>query len=69
MVPGSARNWIAVKNNQQSSLNNKYDNSTLKKFEHPVAFAARFFPATATPTATATATPTAPIESSYNFQG
>src|SRR5438874_13772349 len=35
MVPGSARNWIAVNEIKESSLkkneNKKYDNSTLKK--------------------------------------
>src|SRR6266581_1362510 len=41
MVPGSARNWIVVNAVQQSSLNNKYDNSTLKKIKRPLAFAAR----------------------------
>ena len=39
---GSARNWIAVNAVQQFSLNKKYDNSTLKKINRPVAFAARF---------------------------
>ena len=37
MVPGSARNWIAVNADQQSSLNKienkKYDNSPLKKID------------------------------------
>jgi hypothetical protein len=47
MVPGSARNWIAVNAVQQSSLNKKnenkkYDNSTFKKIKRPVAFAAGF---------------------------
>ena len=39
MVPGSARNWIAVNAVQQSNLNKKrkqkYDNSTLKKINCP----------------------------------
>jgi hypothetical protein len=46
MVPGSARNWIAVNAVKQSSLtkneNKKYDNSTPTKFNRPVAFAACF---------------------------
>jgi len=46
MIPGSARNWIAVnavKNQpQQKTENKKYDNSTLKKINRPVASAARF---------------------------
>src|SRR6476620_11776 len=46
MVPGSARNWIAVNAVQHSFLNkneNKtYDNSTVKTLNRPVASAARF---------------------------
>src|SRR5882757_6414769 len=47
MVPGSARNWIAVNAAQQSSLNKKnknkkHDNSTVKKIDRPVALATRF---------------------------
>ena len=44
MVPGSARNWIAVNavNNPTSTKNEnkKYDNSTIKKINRSVAFAA-----------------------------
>ena len=42
MIPGSARNWIAVNAVQQSTSTKKtkYDNSTLKKINRPVAFAA-----------------------------
>jgi hypothetical protein len=46
MVPGSARNWIAVNAAKHSkpkkNENKKYDNSTLKKINRPVAFAERF---------------------------
>src|SRR6266700_4606040 len=42
MVSGSRRNWIAVNAVQQSGLNKRYDNFTLRKINRPVAFAARF---------------------------
>src|SRR5205823_12317834 len=46
MVPGSARNWIAINAVQQFSLNKKenkkYDNSRLKKFDQPLVCATRF---------------------------
>src|SRR5438309_11505802 len=44
MVPGSARNWIAVNPVQQSNLNNeirKYDSFTVKNINRSVAFTAR----------------------------
>src|SRR5881392_4121031 len=42
MVPGSARNWIAVKTipSQQKNENKKYDNSKLNKINWQLAFAA-----------------------------
>lgn len=53
MVAGSARHWIAVhavnNPNLNKTDNKKYDNSTPKKFNKPIAFAARsaFHPARA----------------------
>jgi hypothetical protein len=38
VVPGSARNWRTVNAVQQPNLNKKYDNSTLKKINRPLAF-------------------------------
>src|SRR4029077_15000493 len=41
MVPGSARNWIAVNAVQQSSPNKKYENSICSKTNSLFAFATR----------------------------